>query len=334
MFGLTGFSPDMAIFLVAANAGGLVGMSKEHLALISALGMPLIVVLTKVDLAPEGVKSATLASVLKAIKAAPCKKTPFMVKNVNDLGELIHSGLFGANAVAPVIEVSNVTGQGIDLLRMLLNLTPLPDAIKQKWAVARDAPLEYQINETYTVPGVGTVVSGVMLSGRVKVGDSVLLGPLSNSSFLSTQIRGIQRKRVSLDEAVAGQGVSFALKRVRRSDIRYGMVLIAAGDDHVRVCREFTAQVMILYHSTTITPKYQAMLHCGSIRQTVQIVSMEIEQSAASGSNEELATVGRSGDRAKIRFRFLKNPEMMQCGQKVLFREVRIRGIGRVIQLH
>ncbi len=329
MFGLTGFCPDMAIFLVAANAGGLVGMSKEHLALIAALGLPLIVVVTKVDLAPEGVKAATLASLLKALKAAPCKKTPFLIRSPSDIAQMIQSGLFGSNAVAPVLEVSNVTGQGIDLLRLLLNLAPVPDSIKQKWSAAHNSPLEYQINETYTVPVVGTVVSGVMLAGHVKVGDPVLLGPLPSGSFLTTQIRGIQRKRVSLTEAFAGQGVSFALKKVRRSEVRYGMVLIAAGDKHVRVCREFTAQVMILYHSTTITPKYQAMLHCGSIRQTVQIVTLEIED-----DGPEKKEVGRSGDRARIRFRFLKTPEIMQCGQKVLFREGRIRGIGRVIQLH
>lgn len=344
MFGLTGFCPDLAILLVAANAGGLIGTSREHLALVSALSLPMIVVITKVDLAPAPVHQATLAAVMKAIRSSPCKKNPLLLKGPGDVLELMYSGLFGANQVCPVVEVSNVTGEGIDLLRLLLNLASPPDAIRKKWEASINGPLEYQINETYTVPGVGTVVSGVMLGGRVHVGDQVMLGPLAGSGgFLSSQIRGIQRKRVSLDEAVAGQGVSFALKRIRRSEIRYGMMLIGPEDSRVRACREFTAQVMILYHSTTITPKYQAMLHCGSIRQTVQIVSMELcntnnntTNNTSNAANDEASAVpvGRSGDRARIRFRFLKNPEIMQVGAKVLFREGRIRGIGKVIEVH
>ena len=108
-----------------------------------------------------------------------------------------------------------------------------------------------------------------------------------------------------------------------------------------RVCREFTAQVVILYHSTTITTKYQAMLHCGTIRQTVQIVAMSLEssddtQSTTNTTNPANAPiqVGRTGDRAKIRFRFLKQPEMLKIGTKILFREGRTRGMGKIIELH
>ena len=102
-----------------------------------------------------------------------------------------------------------------------------------------------------------------------------------------------------------------------------------------RVCREFTALVMILYHSTTLTPKYQAMLHCGTIRQTVQIVSMTLDSSDdSSGSASHSTQIGRTGDRAKIRFRFLKEPEMLKMGIKIVFREGRTRGIGKIIELH
>ena len=278
---------------------------------------------------------------------------PLLIRSVDDVAHVIRSGLLAANQICPIFEVSNVTGQGIDFLRLFFNLARVPDAARERWEANANEPTEYQINETYTVPGVGTVVSGVVTSGTIRVGDSLLLGPTDNNGrFLPTVVRGIQRKRVSLAVGVVGQAVSLALKKIKRSEIRYGMALISPAVQlnlppqisdnfglRARVCREFTAQVVILYHSTTITAKYQAMLHCGTIRQTVQIVSMNLEsdeaQSIVSPSHvNSPIQVGRTGDRAKIRFRFLKQPEMLKLGTKILFREGRTRGTGKIIELH
>jgi GTPase len=371
MFGLTAFCPDVALLLVGSNTGGLVGMSREHLALATALGLPLIIVATKTDLAPDAVKAATLAQIARALRAPACRRTPFHVRNLADAMHVVRSGLLASSHLAPIVEVSNVTGQGIALLRALINYLPLPEHARERFetpaALAR--PPEFQINETYLVPGVGTVVSGILLSGVVRVGDAMLLGPADAAGrFLSTTVKGIQRKRVSLAQAVAGQGVSFALKRIRRCDIRYGMALVGPGvldcaplagasaaprsrsasvsnigigagtlsipsQSLSRVCREFTAHVLILLHSTTITARYQAMLHCGAIRQTVQIVSIHIENASCPGDSSA-AAVGRSGDRARIRFRFLKQPEILQLGMRIIFREGRTRGLGKITELH
>ena len=346
MFGLTGYSPDIAMLMVGANTGGLIGTSKEHLALAAALAIPVVVVVTKIDLAPEGVRSATLAHINKILKSPTCKKMPLMIRSIEDIVHLIKTGLFAANQICPIFEVSNVTGQGIDFLRLFFNLARVPDAIRERWEINLNEPVEYQINETYVVPGVGTVVSGVITAGSIRVGDPLLLGPTDNHGrFIPTIVRGIQRKRINLPVGIAGQAVSLALKKIKRSEIRYGMALIAPGaynplpppppslnDSRSRVCREFTAQVVILYHSTTITPKYQAMLHCGTIRQTVHIISMTLDSD--DGASTAPTQIGRTGDRARIRFRFLKQPEILKIGTKILFREGRTRGIGKIIEIH
>ena len=102
---------------------------------------------------------------------------------------------------------------------------------------------------------------------------------------------------------------------------------------------EFEADLLILHHPTTISAKYQAMgtthavllrcrsrlflrsVHCGSIRQTATIISMSVEHL-------------RTGDRATVRFCFIKSPEYLRLGMKLVFREGRTKAIGSVSKLY
>ena len=131
------------------------------------------------------------------------------------------------------------------------------------------------------------------MSGIVHAGDTLLLGPDSNGNFIPTVIKSIQRKRVNVPIAHAGQSASFALKKIKRAQIRKGMVLVSKSVDPKAVF-DFEAEILVLFHSTTISPRYQAMLHTGCIRQTVRIVDICDKQ------------VLRTGDRAIVRFRFIR----------------------------
>lgn len=190
-----------------------------------------------------------------------------------------------------------------------------------------DTPLLYEINETYSVPFVGTVVSGTMMTGTTHVGDKVLIGPDSTGAFNVTSIKGIHRKRVPVPAARAGQSVTFALKNIRRNAIRKGMVVLAYDKDKPmpKASRRFEAEVVVLYHSTTIKQKYQAMVHCGAVKQTASIIHMEKQ-------------VLRTGDRANVvslmtgglfcctfglsfyiqQFEFVKYPEYLRVGTRLV----------------
>merc|ERR1711939_38934 len=71
-----------------------------------------------------------------------------------------------------------------------------------------DGPLELSISDVFSVPFVGCVVSGVLLSGRVKTGDQVLIGPDSLGQFIPTSVRSIERKRVRVAGGEAGQSIA------------------------------------------------------------------------------------------------------------------------------
>ncbi|KAF8658288.1 hypothetical protein AX16_002061 [Volvariella volvacea WC 439] len=317
LYGMTSGAPSCVVLTVGANAG-LIGMSKEHLAIALALSVPVVVIITKVDMTPANKLQQTIDQVIKILKSPGCRKTPVFVKSMETTVEIAR--VFGSERLCPIFQVSNVTGQGLDFVRTFLNLLPPSDGDVEKFPL--DQPFEYSVTETWSVPYVGTVVNGIINSGTIKTGDLVLIGPDANGKFQQTVIRSMQRKRADVNTAEAGQCVSLALKRIKRSAIRKGMVVVHKTEQPPAAIRRFEGQVLILYHNTTMQQNYQAMLHCGAVRQTVKIISMD-----------HPLGILRTGDRATVTFEFISQPEFIKVGMKLLFREGKTKGLGVITKL-
>lgn len=310
VFGLLSSSPNYCLLMVAAN-NGLIGMSKEHLGIALALNVPVMVVVTKIDICPPNILEETITQITKIMKSPGARKIPTFIKNRE---ECINTATqFVSQRICPVFLVSNVTGENLDLVRTFLNILPHHGRYNS------DAPFEFHVNDTFSVPFTGTVVSGIVKSGVIHEGDSVLVGPDSLGQFTPTAIRSIERKRIRVPAASAGQSASFALKKVKRKDVRKGMVVLPKieGQPVPKVHREFIAEVLILSHATTIKTKYQAMLHVGPVSQTCAIIDIDRE-------------LIRTGDRATVAFRFVQRPEYLTPGDRLLFREGRTKGLGIV----
>ena len=101
-----------------------------------------------------------------------------------------------------------MTGHNLDLLKMFINL------LGTRMESNVNDPAEFQIDDIYSVPGVGTVVSGTCFRGHVQVNDSLMLGPDLIGQFRPIAIKGIHRKRLPVKECSGGQTASFALKKV------------------------------------------------------------------------------------------------------------------------
>ncbi|KAK5019728.1 P-loop containing nucleoside triphosphate hydrolase protein [Cryomyces antarcticus] len=309
VFGLLSSEPNYCLLMVAAN-NGLIGMSKEHLGIALALNVPVMVVITKTDICPPQILEQTVTQLTKILKSPGARKIPIFIKNRE---ECINTATqFVSQRICPIFQVSNVTGESLDLVRTFLNILP------HHGKYDADAPFEFHVNDTFSVPFVGTVVSGVVKSGLIHAGDTILIGPDSLGNFTTTTIRSIERKRIPVPACSAGQSASFALKRVRRKDVRKGMVVLHKLEDKPpKVYREFVAEVLILSHATTIKTKYQAMLHVGPISQTCAIIDID-------------RAFIRTGDRATVAFRFVQRPEYLAVGDRILFREGRTKGLGIV----
>ncbi|XP_067998560.1 GTP-binding protein 1 isoform X2 [Melanerpes formicivorus] len=310
VFGMTGHLPDFCMLMVGSNAG-IVGMTKEHLGLALALNVPVFVVVTKIDMCPANILQETLKLLQRLLKSPGCRKIPVLVQSKDDV--IVTASNFSSERMCPIFQISNVSGENLDLLKMFLNL------LSPRTSYREEEPAEFQIDDTYSVPGVGTVVSGTTLRGLIKLNDTLLLGPDPLGNFLPIAVKSIHRKRMPVKEVRGGQTASFALKKIKRSSIRKGMVMVSPRLNP-QASWEFEAEILVLHHPTTISPRYQAMVHCGSIRQTATILSMDKD-------------CLRTGDKATVHFRFIKTPEYLHIDQRLVFREGRTKAVGTITKL-
>lgn len=119
-------------------------MTKEHLGLALALSVPVFVVITKIDMCPPKVLTDNIKLLIKILKSQGCRKVPVMVKNTDDV--VVSATNFVSERLCPIFQVSNVTGDNLDLLKMFLNL------LTTRVTGLDDLPAEFQIDDTYSVP--------------------------------------------------------------------------------------------------------------------------------------------------------------------------------------
>ncbi|RNF05918.1 putative GTP-binding elongation factor tu family protein [Trypanosoma rangeli] len=312
VLGMTRNMPDYACVVISAN-NGIQRMTKEHIALCLALKVPFFVVVTRIDSTPENVRQETLTNIHKLLKIPTVRKLPYPVRRVDDI--VLTAKNLRADRIVPIFEVSNVTGDGIQVLVRFLNLLP----VRKDWRKARTLPREMVIDNTFFVKGVGTVVGGIVTQGVFYANDTVLLGPDSFGAYRTVHIKSIHVKGKEQQEVVAGCDATFCLKKEKRSAIRKGSILTDPRLP-VEAYWQFEADVTILYHSTTILVNYEPVIHSTTVRQSARIVYVAQE-------------VLRTGDRSLVRFHFLYRPEFMKVGQQLIFREGRTKGVGTVTKV-
>ncbi|NTU85820.1 MAG: selenocysteine-specific translation elongation factor, partial [Chloroflexales bacterium] len=192
--GVGGF--DAALLVVAADES-VMPQTAEHLAILDLLEVRHgVVALTKADL----VDADWLELVREEVAA-----------------RLLGTSLAGA----PLVPVSARTGAGLDALRAALDAAL--DATPSRTA-ARGAP-RLPVDRSFTIGGFGTVVTGTLLDGPLRVGDELLVLPAG----LQARVRGLQTHMHKADTALPGTRVAVNLAGVHHSEVRRGDVLAPPG---------------------------------------------------------------------------------------------------------
>ena len=307
-------------------------MTHHHLNLCCSFGIPTIIVFTKIDGCPEHAIKNSKDELFKLLRDPEVGRKPFAVRKEEDIATCMDK----LDTLAPVIDISCVTGEGLNLLRKML--FALPKRRRHEKKVNRS--FEFLVDELFNVPGVGSVVSGFVNAGELTVGNNshVYVGPTDDGSFIRTVAKSAHIARINTTHITSGQSacLAFALKKEERSKLRRGMVVLM---ESPTATREFDAEICILKgEGTTIRKSYQAYLHILNVRQTAFVRSIEILNKNSTGlppslrahNDDDDGIVLRPGSRAKVRFQFAQRPEYVRPGMRILFRDGRIRGVGLV----
>ncbi|XP_056326538.1 GTP-binding protein 2 [Danio aesculapii] len=317
IFGLTSYCPDFAMLVVSANTG-IAGTTREHLGLALALKLPIFMVVSKVDLCAKATVERTLRQLERVLKQPGCNKVPMLVSCTDDAVTAAQN-FAQSPSITPIFTLSSVSGESLDLLKVFFNILPPLSNSKEQEELMQQLT-EFQIDEIYTVPDVGTVVGGTLYSGICREGEQLVVGPTADGQFVELSVCSIQRNRSGCRVLRAGQAATLALGDFDRSLIRKGMVMVSP-EMNPSICWRFEAEIVLLFHAKTFHKGFQVTVHVGNVRQTATVEALQ--------GKDEL----RTGEKAVVLFRFIKHPEYLKVGAKLLFREGVTKGIGQVTKL-
>ncbi|XP_061600706.1 GTP-binding protein 2 [Cololabis saira] len=317
IFGLTSYCPDFAMLVVSANTG-IVGTTREHLGLAMALKVPIFIVVSKVDLCTQATVERTVRQLERVLKQPGCNKVPLVISSTDDAVTAAQQFAM-TPSITPIFTLSSVSGESLDLLKVFFNIIPPLSNSKEQEELMQQLT-EFQVDEIYTVPEVGTVVGGTLYSGICREGDHLVVGPTESGQFHKLTVGSIQRNRSACRVLRAGQAATLALGNFDRSLLRKGMVMVSPEMDPT-ICWMFEAEIVLLFHAKTFHKGFQVTVHIGNVRQTATVEAVH--------GKEEL----RTGEKGVVLFKFIKHPEYLKVGAKVLFREGATKGIGHVTKL-
>jgi elongation factor 1-alpha len=290
---ITGASEaDCAVLVVSAKKGetevalAAGGQAREHTFLLKTLGVDqLIVAINKMD-DPTVNWSQDRYEEVK-----------------NEVAKLLRAVGYNPDKV-PIIPISGWTGdnlivksdkmpwyKGPTLFEALDQLQEPPKPI--------DKPLRMPVQDVFSITGVGTVPVGRVETGRIRVGQKVVVMP----SGISAEVKSIEQHHTPMQEAVAGDNIGINLRGVAKRDIRRGDV-IGDPDNPPTVAKEFLARIIVVYHPTAIAAGYTPVMHAHTAQVAATLVELKAKIDPRSGQViEENPRTIRTGDAALVRIR-------------------------------
>ncbi|MFF3491591.1 elongation factor Tu [Streptomyces sp. NPDC002795] len=214
---------DGAILVVSA-LDGIMPQTAEHVLLARQVGVDHIVVaINKADAGDE-----ELTDLVEL-----------------EVRELLSAHGYGGDSV-PVVRVSGLKALEGDP-RWTASIEALLDAVDTYVPMPEryvDAPFLLSVENVMTISGRGTVVTGAVERGRVRVGDRVRVYGAESLKEGETVVTGVETFGKPMEEAQAGDNVALLLRGVPRDAVRRGHIVAEPGT--VRPARRFTAQVYVL----------------------------------------------------------------------------------------
>jgi selenocysteine-specific elongation factor len=227
---------DLVLLVIAADEG-IKPQTREHFEICSLLGIPRgIIAITKSDL----VDADTLGLVRLEIE------------------EFVRGSFLES---APIVPVSSRSGTGLDELKQLLRLAA-------QAVTAKDATQNFRlpVDRSFAMKGFGTVVTGTLISGAVKLEDEVELYPVRKR----LRVRGLHSGGKQIERAVAGQRTAVNLAGIEHEEITRGMVLAPAGI--FEATQRVDARIALLASAPPLKNRARVHFHQGTAEAIAEVI--------------------------------------------------------------
>jgi elongation factor Tu len=294
---------DGAILVVSAPDGPM-PQTREHVLLARQVGVPYIVVaLNKVDMVDD-------EELLELVEL--------------EVRELLTQYEFPGDDT-PIVRVSalkalegdpEAAGQVLELMNAVDGYVPEPERVVDK-------PFLMPVEDVFTITGRGTVATGRVEQGTIKVGEQVEIVGIRPQTT-TTVVTGVEMFRKLLDQGQAGDNIGVLLRGTKRDEIERGQVLAKPGS--ITPHTEFTAQVYVLSKEeggrhTPFFNNYRPQFYFRTTDVTGEVTLPEGTEMAMPGDNTEMVVK-------------LIQPIAMAEGLRFAIREGgRTVGAGRVIKI-
>ena len=224
---ITGAAQMDGAILVVAATDGLMPQTREHILLAKQVGVPkMIVFINKADMVDD-------EEMVELVKEE--------IKEV-----LTQYGFDGENTpfiVGSALKASEATDVNDQWVQKVLELTKTMDEYFEVPERELDKPFLMPIEDIFSIEGRGTVVTGRIERGKVKVGEEVEIVGMQEE-IGKTTVTGIEMFNKQLEEGLAGDNAGILLRGMKKEDVHRGQVLAAPGS--ITPHTEFEAEVYVL----------------------------------------------------------------------------------------
>ncbi len=240
---------DLVVLVVAADEG-VMPQTREHLDVCAMLGIRRgVVALSKCD---------TVDAELRELAAA-------------DVAEILKGTFLDG---APIVPCSVKSGEGLDALKAAIDAAL--DGAPEK---DPDGLLRLPIDRVFSMKGFGTVVTGTLWAGRLRVGDDA--SALPSLSPVTAKVRGLQVHGVAVEEAVAGQRTAVNLS-VPKESLERGQVIVRPGE--IEAGRLVDVR---LYHlpsaRSPLKRRARILFHAGTAQSLATVTLLDSSEVAPGG---------------------------------------------------
>jgi elongation factor Tu len=311
---ITGAAQMDGAILVVSGADGPIPQTKEHLLLAKQVGVPHIVVFLNKE---DQVDDTELLELVELEVRETLDKYEFPG---DDIPIVTGSALLALEALVENPKIKAGENKWVDKIYALMDKVDsyIPTPERQT-----DKPFLLAVEDVLSITGRGTVATGRVERGTIRVGDNLEIVGLKDTK--NAVVTGLEMFKKTLDESMAGDNVGVLLRGVQKKDIARGMVLAKPGS--ILPHTKFEAQVYVLTkeeggrHSAFLIG-YQPQFYVRTTDVTGKVEGFSHIQmrNPSSVAEEHSNKMAMPGDRVSMIVKLI-NPIAIEKGMRFAIRE-------------